>query len=130
MTGLADSTAASLRLAPGEPAARADVQHLRVPVLADRLVAGTPQVDLGQLRVHKRVETAEATVHRTLARDDLEVERVPVNRPLNAPATPRTDSEWLAIPVMEEVLVSAHAARAQGGGARPHAPGGSGAGGA
>jgi uncharacterized protein (TIGR02271 family) len=84
---------------------RADGQALRVPILAERLHAGVQPVDLGELRVHKRVETAEETVRQAVARDELDVERVPVNRPLAAPVGQRTEGEWLVIPVLEEVLV-------------------------
>jgi stress response protein YsnF len=33
------------------------------------------------------------------------VERLPVNRPLEAPAAQRMEGEWLVLPVMAEVLV-------------------------
>ena len=80
-------------------------RQLRVPVLAERLHAAVRPVDLGELRVTKRVETAEETVRQAVERDEVEVERVPVNRPLEAPVAPRTEGEWLVLPVMEEVLV-------------------------
>ena len=80
-------------------------QQLRVPVLAERLRAAVRPVDLGELRVTKRVETAEETVRQAVERDEVDVERVPVNRPLEAPVAQRTEGEWLVLPVMEEVLV-------------------------
>jgi uncharacterized protein (TIGR02271 family) len=84
---------------------RADGQQLRVPILEERLSAETRPVSLGELRVHKRVELTEETVRQAVTRDDLEIERVPMNRPLEAPVTQRTDGDWLVLPVMEEVLV-------------------------
>jgi uncharacterized protein (TIGR02271 family) len=80
-------------------------QRLRIPVLAERLSAAARPVELGELRVHTRVDVTEETVRRAVERDELEVERVPVNRPLEAPAAQRTEGDWLVIPVMEEVLV-------------------------
>ena len=85
--------------------AGADGEQLRVPVLAERLTAEARPVELGELRVHTRVDEAEETVRRVVERDELEVERVPVNRPLEAPVAQRTEGEWLVFPVMEEVLV-------------------------
>ena len=76
-----------------------------MPVLAERLHAEVRPVDLGELRVTKRVETAEETVRQAVERDEVDVERVPVNRPLEAPVAQRTEGEWLVLPVMEEVLV-------------------------
>ena len=91
--------------AGGAAVAGTEGQPLRVPVLAERLAAEARPVELGELRVHKRVDEAEETVRRAVTRDELDVERVPVNRPLEAPVAQRTEGEWLVIPVMEEVLV-------------------------
>jgi len=79
--------------------------RVTVPVLEERLGAETRAVDLGELRVHKRVETEEARVTQEVTRDDLLVERVPINRPLEAPAVSRVEGDWYVVPVMEEVLV-------------------------
>jgi uncharacterized protein (TIGR02271 family) len=83
--------------AAGEP--------LRVPVLAERLRAAVQPVDPGELRVTKRVEQAEESVRQAVERDAVAVERIPVNRPLEAPVAQRRDGEWLVLPVLEEVLV-------------------------
>jgi uncharacterized protein (TIGR02271 family) len=79
--------------------------QLSVPILAERLTAETRPVDLGELRVHKRVETEEARITQDVTRDDLDIERVPIDRPLDAPAATRTEGDWLIVPVMEEVLI-------------------------
>jgi uncharacterized protein (TIGR02271 family) len=89
----------------GGTTAGADGGQLRVPILAERLAAAARPIDLGELRVHTRVDEVEETVRRAVERDELDVERVPVNRPLEAPVAQRTEGEWLVIPVMEEVLV-------------------------
>ena len=86
-------------------AAREGGDEVVIPVLEERLVPGTRPVDLGELRVRKRVEEREEQVRQPVTRDAVEVERVPVNLPLEAPAVQRTEGEWLVIPVMEEVLV-------------------------
>lgn len=85
--------------------ARDSGHELRIPVAEERLVPGTRQVDLGELRLHKRVEQVEETLRHPVSRDDLVIERVPVGRPLEAPLEPRVEGDWLVIPIMEEVLV-------------------------
>jgi uncharacterized protein (TIGR02271 family) len=102
----AEQRAAAARDAGGgEATGGAAGQQLRVPILAERLAAAARPVELGELRVHTRVDAAEEAVRRAVERDELDVERVPVNRPLEAPVAQRTEGEWLVIPVMEEVLV-------------------------
>jgi uncharacterized protein (TIGR02271 family) len=85
--------------------ASADGGQLRVPILAERLSAVARPVVLGELLIHKRVDEAEESVRLAVQRDQVEVERRPVNRPLEAPVESRTEGDWLVIPVMEEVLV-------------------------
>lgn len=84
---------------------RADGEQLRVPILEERLSAETRPVSLGELRIHKRVEETAESVAQAVTRDQLDVEHVSINRPLEAPATQRIDGDWLVLPVMEEVLV-------------------------
>jgi uncharacterized protein (TIGR02271 family) len=100
------------RLSAGVPQEAAGVtlahqtgDRVTVPILEERLEAETRVVDQGELRVHKRVETEEARVTQEVTRDDLLIERVPVNRPLEAPAVSRVEGDWYVVPVMEEVLV-------------------------
>ncbi len=85
--------------------ARADGQEIRIPILEERLIPATRPVDIGELRILKHVDHMEESVRQPVTRDDVTVERVPINRPLDAPVASRTEGEWLVIPVMEEVLV-------------------------
>ena len=85
--------------------ARGDSGQIRIPVHAERLVPRKRQVDLGELRIHRRVEQSEEVVSQPVTRDDLVIDRVPVNRPLEGPVAPRDEGDWLVIPIMEEVLV-------------------------
>jgi uncharacterized protein (TIGR02271 family) len=91
--------------ATGGAVARRDGDRVVVPILEERLGAEVREVDLGELRVQKRVESEEARVTQDVTRDDLIVERVPINRPLEAPAASRVEGDWFIVPVMEEVLV-------------------------
>ena len=80
-------------------------ETVRVPIHEERLHTTIEPVDLGELRVHKTVEHVPETVTRTVERDELEIERVPLDRLLDQPVAPWQDGEWLVVPIMEEVLV-------------------------
>ena len=90
---------------PREAFARASGGELRIPLVEERLVPSKRIVDQGELRIHRHVEEVEEVVREPVTRDDLIVERVAVNRPLEAPAEARYEDDWLIIPIMEEVLV-------------------------
>jgi uncharacterized protein (TIGR02271 family) len=76
-----------------------------VPIVEERLVPDKRAVDLGELRIHKRVETTEEAIRQLVTRDDVEIERVPIDRPLDAPLDTRFEGGTMIIPVMREVLV-------------------------
>lgn len=90
---------------PAEPLAQ---DPLRVPVIAEELAIGTRTVDTGRgVRVHKTVVEQPVTIDERLARDEVEVRHVPVDRivaPDEAPAN-RYEGDTLIVPVLEEVLV-------------------------
>jgi uncharacterized protein (TIGR02271 family) len=76
-----------------------------VPVIEEELKVGKRVVESGRVRVNKRVEQREEIVDEPLMREDVEIERVPINRPIDRLAEPRQVGDVLIIPVMEEVLV-------------------------
>lgn len=85
--------------------AQAEGNDIRIPMLEERLIPGKRPIDLGELRVQKYVDQVEDSVSQSVTRDDVTVERIPINRPLDAPVSNRTEGDVLVIPVMEEVLV-------------------------
>ena len=80
--------------------------RLVVPVREEVLVPTTRPIELGQVRIHKRVETVPYETLVDVRRDDIEVERVAINQPVDAVPAPRQEGETLVIPVVEEVLVT------------------------
>ncbi len=76
-----------------------------IPVVLEELQVGKRQVETGRVRIHKRVETREEQVDVPLLREQVQVERVAVERYLDKPVKPHYQGETLVIPVMEEVLV-------------------------
>jgi len=79
--------------------------EIRVPVLEEQLQFATREIDLGEVRIHKTVEEAEEARSGQLNREDVEVERIRVDRRVTEPEESRQDGDWLVIPVMEEVFV-------------------------
>ena len=76
-----------------------------IPIVEERLIPDKRAVELGELRIHKHVDEVEEAVRQAVTRDDLIVERVQIDRPLDAPVESRQEGEWTVFPIMREVLV-------------------------
>jgi len=79
--------------------------EIRVPILEEQLQFTTREIDLGEVRIHKTVEEAEEVRSGHLNREDVDVERVRVDRRVTEAEMSRQEGDWLIIPVMEEVFV-------------------------
>jgi uncharacterized protein (TIGR02271 family) len=78
---------------------------LVVPVLAERLVVTKRPVVTGRLRITKRVHSRQAPVEETVQVERAEVERVPINRVVEAAPPIRHEGDTMVISVVEEVIV-------------------------
>lgn len=81
-----------------------DQGHVIIPVISERLKVGTREVETGGVRLTKTVREDREVIDEPLVHDEVEVERVAVNRPIDAPEESRYEGDTLVIPVMEEVL--------------------------
>ncbi len=77
-------------------------EALRVPVYAETLVVETRPVQRGIVRLHTSVETAEQRLMASLAREEVTVERIPVDQ---YDVTAPTDPDETIIPIREERAV-------------------------
>jgi uncharacterized protein (TIGR02271 family) len=77
----------------------------RIPVAREELEVEKRQVETGRVHVRKVVHEHDELVDESLLRDEIEVERVAVNRVVDEPAEIRREGDVLVIPVLEEVLV-------------------------
>ena len=77
-----------------------------VPLVREELEVGKRSVERGRIRVRKTVRSREELVEQPLQHDEVTVERVAVNREVDAPPQPRYERDALVIPVIEEVLVT------------------------
>jgi len=81
-------------------------ERIVVPVLAETVTIGRRWVETGGgVRVTKRVRERTEVLNEALARDEVTVERVSVNRIVDAPPPTRQEGDTMIIPLLEEVLV-------------------------
>jgi len=85
--------------------AQSESNTIRVPVIAEQFDVEKQEVIKGTVRISKRVHEQEETVDEPGFVEDVIVERVPVNRPVDGPVGQRQEGDTLIIPLLEEVLV-------------------------
>jgi uncharacterized protein (TIGR02271 family) len=76
-----------------------------LPVVAEEAEVRKQVVETGRVRVAKTVRQREEVVDIPLRRDEVQVERVPVNRVVEGPVEIRHEGDTTIIPLVEEVLV-------------------------
>jgi uncharacterized protein (TIGR02271 family) len=79
--------------------------YMVIPVLAEELEIGKRQVTTGTVQINKRVHQREELVDLPTTRHEVQVERVPVNRLVDAPPPVRYEGDTMIIPVLVEELV-------------------------
>ena len=82
-----------------------EIHEERIALVEEEARINKREVVTGRVRIRTRVEEAEETVRGTLDEEVVEVERVPVDRIVDAAPAVRQDGDVTIIPVMEEVLV-------------------------
>lgn len=80
---------------------------LHIPVVEEELRVGRRKVETGRgVRLHKTVAEEHVRIDETLAHEELEIERVPIDAWVEGDLPKRRyEDETLVIPVLEEVLV-------------------------
>jgi uncharacterized protein (TIGR02271 family) len=79
--------------------------HSTIPVAQERLRVDKRVVETDRVRISTRVEPQPAWVREELAREDVQVEWVQVDREVSTPPQVRTEGDTLIVPLFEEVLV-------------------------
>jgi uncharacterized protein (TIGR02271 family) len=78
---------------------------LVLPVMEETLDVQTRRVETGRIRIRKVVHAREEFVDPPLLRDEVEIERVPINRVVEGPLPVRYEGDTMIISLLEEVLV-------------------------
>jgi uncharacterized protein (TIGR02271 family) len=75
-----------------------------MPVVREEVKISKRQVETGRVRITKHVQERQQPVQAELLRQEVEVQRIPVNRVLDAPPKVREEGDVLVIPILEEVV--------------------------
>lgn len=84
-----------------------DEQPERLQVIEERLEVGKRAVERGRVAVQIRVEEREEIAQAILRQEEVTVERVAVDRPIDAVPAVREEDGVLIVPIVEERLVVA-----------------------
>ncbi|WP_447985879.1 DUF2382 domain-containing protein [Nitrospira sp. Nam74] len=76
-----------------------------VPVVQEKLHVDTQRVETGRVRLTKTVHEREVVVEEPSVQEEVQIERVPVNRFVAEPVGVRYEGDTTIIPVIEEVVV-------------------------
>ncbi|HEX8625950.1 MAG TPA: YsnF/AvaK domain-containing protein [Allosphingosinicella sp.] len=76
-----------------------------IPLVEERLEVGKRQVESGRVRVRVAVDSREEIVPAELARDEVEIRRVPRNEAVTDLPGVRLEGDTTIIPVVEEQLI-------------------------
>jgi uncharacterized protein (TIGR02271 family) len=76
-----------------------------IPLVEERVSVTKREVETGRLRIEVSVEEREDNVPVELSHDELEIERVPVNKVVSQLPSVRLEGSTTVIPVVEEVVV-------------------------
>jgi uncharacterized protein (TIGR02271 family) len=89
---------------PGRVAAASD-KAVAIPVVEERLRVGKETVEAGRVQVRVTPREEEQVVDLPATEEQVEVERVPVNRVVEAAAGVRQEGDVTIIPIYEERVV-------------------------
>jgi len=81
-----------------------DAGEIVIPVTQEDVNVDKRQVER-VIRISKTVRSEDVVVDQSLNREDVEIERVPINRYIDEPLSVRYEGETTIIPLVEEVLV-------------------------
>lgn len=80
-------------------------QTLVVPVTEENVTVHKQVVEKGRVQIHKTVDERTEVVDQPLHVEEVEIERVAINRVINEPVSIRYENDTTIIPLLEEVLV-------------------------
>jgi uncharacterized protein (TIGR02271 family) len=105
MKTMATKRAAMTNRATAKNDAQTSGEKLVIPVIAEEIAVGKKVIESGKVRISKRISEHEELVDVPLFREEVRVERVPVNLFVEAPPPVRQEGDTMIIPVVEEQIV-------------------------
>jgi uncharacterized protein (TIGR02271 family) len=80
-------------------------ETVTIPVVVEELEVQKREVETGRVRITKVVQEHEEVVDEPLLQEEIDVRRVPVNRPVDGPIPIRYSGDTMIVSLLEEVLV-------------------------
>ena len=80
-------------------------EKLVIPIIAEEAFLDKRVVETGKVRISKRISEHEELIDEPLFREEVTVERVPVNKYVDQPPQVRHEGDVMIIPVVQEQLV-------------------------
>ncbi len=80
-------------------------EKMVIPVIAEEIAVAKKVIESGKVRISKRISEHEELVDVPLFREEVRVERVPMNLFVEAPPPVRQEGDTMIIPVVEEQIV-------------------------
>ena len=84
---------------------KTDEEKLVIPIIEEQAFVDKRVVETGKVRISKRVSEHEEFIDEPLFREEVTVERVPVNQYVDQPPQVRHEGDVMIIPVVQEQLV-------------------------
>ncbi|GHA57886.1 YsnF/AvaK domain-containing protein [Pontibacter akesuensis] len=91
---------------PDAPHLEANTESETIPVVEETVRVGKEIVETGKVRISKRVHESEVDVELPTVHEEIDVQRVPVNMPVeDTPPPVRYEGDVMIIPVLREEVV-------------------------
>ena len=84
---------------------RFDPQPISVPIVREHLIVDKERIETGRVRIAKQIREELQMVEVPVAREEVNIERVTLHRPIEAVPPVRHEGDTLVIPVVREELV-------------------------
>jgi uncharacterized protein (TIGR02271 family) len=78
---------------------------LTIPLVAEQLDIQVRTVESGRVHIGTHVVETQQSVDQPLRRDEVEIERIPINRVVERPMPTRVENDVTIVPIYEETLV-------------------------
>ena len=82
-----------------------EIDSVAIPIVNEELQVGRREVETGRVRIRTVTDERTEIASDRLLHSDVEVDRVPVNRPVDELPTIREEGDTMIVPVVEERLV-------------------------
>lgn len=75
-----------------------------IPVIEEKVKVDKKTIETSTVRVIKKVREEDVTVDLPVIKEEVDVERIPVNRYVDVPPAVRHEGDTMIVPVMKEVI--------------------------